>query len=149
MTSDIEVRIALARAHGPKDIFTVGALAINHFFEILAVVLIPVQIVTTLASGCLLGVFRILIVPLNAIWMCFSGLLLGTSWLWLNAPYLRPFLLVIGLIVAITAHLFVQLISNPDGPSDRYVKMALSGLWPLSWYLLKPPPEYYISADGY
>jgi len=69
-------------------------------------------------------------------------LLLGTSWLWLDAWYLRPILLVPRVLVATLADLYVMLAPEPEKDA-KYMKLSMAGEWPLTWYLIKPPAEYY------
>ena len=143
MRDDLSSRVAIARMYGPQDWFTRSALFANDVFTIICFVLIPIQIVTTAASGCLFVLTAgLMILPLMLIWLVFSRLLLGTSILWIKVPISRPLLILPGLLVAFLAHLFVQLVSNPDGPSDRAVKMLLCDAWPLTWLVLRPPVEW-------
>ncbi len=143
MGDDLSSRVAIARMYGPQDWFTRSALFANDVFSIICSVLIPVQIVTTAASGCLIALTGgIALLPLTLTWQAFSGLLLGTSILWIKVPVSRPLPILPGLLVAFPAHLFVQLVSNPDGPSDRAIKLTLCDAWPLTWLVLRPPVEW-------
>ena len=144
MREDLVSREHLARISGPQDVFTQIALSSNSIFSILSSVLLPVQIVTTAISGCLIAItLGLLVFPLTLIWQSFSGFLLATSFGWIKIPLLRPVLIVPGLLIALVAQIFVQLTANPDGPSDRYIKLLLCNIWPLSWLVLHPPHELY------
>jgi hypothetical protein len=57
--------------------------------------------VTTLTLGCLGAItFQLALIPFNIIWIAMLGWLLGTSWLWLKAPILRPVLFLPGVVTA-------------------------------------------------
>lgn len=103
--------------------------------------LVPVEVVTTAAGGCLAGLtFGLLFVVLSIIWWPFLAFLLGTSWLWLRAWYLRPILLLPGVIVALVADLYVMFTPEPEKDA-KVMKLSMADEWPLSWYLLRPPAE--------
>lgn len=72
--------------------------------------------------------------------------ILGASWLWLRAWYLRPLLLVPGVVISLLAHLYVMLAPEPERDA-KYSKLSISDEWPLTWYLLRPPAEYYERAE--
>ena len=92
-----------------------------------------------MCGGCLIALtLGLFILVLSVIWLPFAAFLLGTSWLWLKAWYLRPVLLIPGVLVAVVAHAYVML--APDSERDsKYTKLTLTDSWPLSWYLLHPP----------
>ncbi len=144
---DIEGRAALARQHGPQDIFTRAALLCVKVGSTALLILLPVQVVTTAVGGCLialtLGLFAIL---LSLIWLPFLGLLLGSSWLWLKVPLLRPILLVPGVLIALIAHAYVMLAPEPERDA-KWAKLTLAGEWPLSWLISFPPDEWYSDAS--
>ena len=95
MRDDLSSRVAIARMYGPQDWFTRSALFANDVFTIICFVLIPIQIVTTAASGCLFVLTAgLMILPLMLIWLVFSRLLLGTSILWIKVPISRPLLIL-------------------------------------------------------
>lgn len=142
--SDIELRVRMAKEHGPHDILTNIAWALAKVLAAFTLVLFPIQIVTTSIGGCLIALtFGLLILVLTVIWLPFYGLLLGTSWLWLSAWYLRPILLLPGLLVSLVAGAYVMLAPEPEKDA-KWAKLALAHEWPLSWLLIKPPPEYYL-----
>ena len=134
-------RISLAHTYAPRDIFTKVARALVLAITSALMVLTPIEIVTTAVGGCLTGcTFGLLFVVLSIIWWPFFALLLGTSWLWLRAWYLRPILLLPGVIVALLATLYVMLTPDPEKDA-KYAKLSMAEEWPLSWYLLRPPAE--------
>lgn len=143
LISDMEYRISLAKAHAPKDVLTKIAILSLKLITTIFIVLLPLQMVTTAIGGCLIAItFGILLFVLSVIWWPFMILLLGTSWLWLHAWYLRPILLVPGVLIATLADLYIMLTPDPERDS-KHAKLSIAGEWPLSWYLIKPPAEYY------
>lgn len=133
----------MASAHAPQDIFTKIARVSMAGTSVLAIPLFPIEVVTTGAGGCLIALtFGLFALVLTAIWLPFLGLLLGTSWLWLKAWPLRPILLIPGVLIATLSHVYVILAPEPERDA-KWAKLALAEEWPLSWYLMRPPPEYY------
>jgi len=140
--SDMEYRISLAHTHAPSDILTKTAILSVKVTTSIWVILVPIEVVTTFLGGCLIGLtFGVLLFVLTLIWWPFFVLLLGTSWLWLRAWYLRPILLVPGVLVSNLANLYITLAPDPEKAS-KYAKLSIAEEWPLSWYLIKPPAEY-------
>lgn len=138
MIVEMESRLAWAKIQGPQDLFTRLALFLNMLFGIARIVLVPVQIVTTTVSGLAIALtFGLLLLPLTVIWWVMIYPLLGSSFLWIKVPFLRPFL-VPCIIVAFIGATFVQLVSNPDGPTDRHTKIVLCEAWPLTWLVFRP-----------
>jgi len=141
--SDMNYRISLAKAHAPKDIFTKTATLLLKVVTWVSLILTPVEIVTTALGGCLIAItFGLFSLVLSVIWFPFLWLLLGTSWLWLRAWYLRPVLLVPGVLVSALANIYVMLAPEPEKDA-KYAKLSIAEEWPLTWYLIKPPAEYY------
>ena len=146
--SDMEYRISLAEAHAPKDILTKTATLSLKVISVVLMVLVPLEMVTTAIGGCLIALtFGILLFVLSVIWWPFLILLLGTSWLWLHAWYVRPILLIPGVLIATLAELYVMLAPDPEKDA-KHAKLSITGVWPLSWYLIRPPAEYYRGSVG-
>ena len=76
------------------------------------------------------------------IWWPFLLLLAGTSWLWLQGWFLRPVLIIPGVLISALADLYVMLAPEPE-KAGKLAKLSIAEEWPLSWYLMKPPAEYY------
>lgn len=141
--ADMEYRIRLAHAHAPADFLTKAAMLGTKVATGALVVLLPIQIVTTAVGGCLIGLtFGILTFVLTLIWWPFFGFLVGSSRLWLWAWYLRPILLLPGVIIATIADLYVMLAPEPEREA-KHAKLSITSEWPLSWYLIRPPVAYY------
>jgi hypothetical protein len=138
---DVRERIGVAKANAPADIFTKFAKMLVKFTTSLLVMLRPVSRVTTAVGGCLVVVsIGFLALPISFVWLPFYYLLSGTSWLWLQAWYLRPILLLPGVIVALIADLYVMLMPEFERGA-KITKLAICEEWPLSWYLIKPPKQ--------
>jgi hypothetical protein len=138
----------LAKEYGPKDILTLTAWVLAKSLALLSTLLLPVEMVTTAIGGCLLALtFGLLAILLTMIWLPLYALLLGTSWLWLKAWYLRPLLILPGVLVSFVADVFVMLAPEPE-KGVKWAKLALAHEWPLSWLLLRPPEEYDILAEA-
>lgn len=109
---------------------------------IVGMVLLPVQILTTLVGGCLVVLtFGLLILLLTLIWWMLIGPMLLLSLLWLEVERLRFFALVntlrfmvsiIGLPTAIIAASYVQLTPSGD-PLHRLHRINMCAVWPYSW----------------
>jgi hypothetical protein len=140
-------RISLAHTYAPKDILTKVARVLVKATTWPLILLTPIEIVTTAVGGCLIGcTFGLLSIVLSLIWWLFLAPLLGSSWLWLHAWYLRPILLLPGVIVALVADLYVMLAPEPEKDA-KFLKLAIADEWPLSWYLLRPPAEAELKGD--
>jgi hypothetical protein len=138
---DVRERIGVAKANAPADIFTKFAKMLVKFTTSLLVMLRPISRVTTAVCGCLVVVtIGFLALPISFVWLPFYYLLSGTSWLWLQAWYLRPILLLPGVIVALIADLYVMLMPEFERGA-KITKLAICEEWPLSWYLIKPPKQ--------
>ena len=137
--ADMERREQVARAYAPTDIFTRVAMVTVKLLTAFLLVILPLQLVTTCLGGCLIALtLGLFLLVLNLIWLPIFALVMGTSWLWLKAWYLRPFLLLPGIAIAVVAHAYVML--APESERDaKHAKLMLTDSWPLSWYLLRPP----------
>lgn len=133
-------RITLAHIYAPSDILTKIARLSVCGISVASIVLVPLEIVTTGIGGYLIGfTFGLGFFVLSVIWWPFLALLPGTSWLWLHAWYLRPLLLIPGVIFSALATLYIMLMPEPEKDS-KFMKLSLAGEWPLSWYLVWPHP---------
>ena len=139
--NDLRERIAVAKANGPSDIFTKLARMLVKFTTSLLVILTPISMITTAVGGCLIVVtIGFLALPILFVWSPFYILLAGTSWLWLRAWYLRPILIIPGVIIAFFADLYVMLMPDFERGS-KLTKLAICEEWPISWYLSHPPKQ--------
>ena len=138
-------QVQLARVHSPDDPFTKLALAVvRGVCTVLSVVLFPIGVITTFLGGLLIALtFGLLLIPINLIWLPIFGALSGTSWLWLHAWYLRPLLLLPGVLLATMATIFVVLTPMPEEAlrGEKALKGFLASEWPLTWLIWRGPPE--------
>jgi hypothetical protein len=120
--------------YAPRDIFTVTARVLVTGLCSILIVLGPIAMITTALGGCLAMItFGILFFVLSVIWWPFMAFLVGTSWLWLRAWYLRPILLVPGVMIAFLADLFVMLAPEPERDA-KHMKLAITGEWLLVYH---------------
>ena len=139
--NDLRERIAVAKANGPSDIFTKLARMLVKFTTSLLALLTPISLITRAVGGCLIVVtIGFLALPILFVWSPFYILLAGTSWLWLRAWYLRPILIIPGVIIAFFADLYVMLMPDFERGS-KLTKLAICEEWPISWYLSHPPKQ--------
>lgn len=69
--------------------------------NILSIPIILVQVVSTFVLGILVTVTSgLALAPLSLLWLPFLGGVLGSSWLWIKVPVMRPILLVPGVLWA-------------------------------------------------
>ena len=140
---DIDFRATFARVNSPTDFFTVLArLVVSRVTLVLAFVLWPLDSVLRLVGKGLVSVVlgMIVLMVLDLSWLPVWGTLVGTSWLWLNYPWLRPILILPGMFLAILAHIYIMLAPDPH-KNAKYPRLA--GEWPLSWMLWRPPKAYF------
>ncbi len=115
---------------------TTVAWAINQAIGFLGIVLIPVQLVTTCILGAIGSLtFGLLPLLLSIPWIVLLGLLLGTSWLWLKVPLIRPVVLVPGLVVAFVSREYAAMVPEHGDFGARLIKQNLGASWPLSYRL--------------
>ncbi|MEE9247287.1 MAG: hypothetical protein V3U79_01135 [Dehalococcoidia bacterium] len=134
----ISALIKQAISIGPKDPFTISAIAVQ---VMLSVMLFP-TIILIPPSTFLLGIgvnisFGLLLLAFSIIWMPMLGMLMGTSWLWLKVPILRPVLLLPGLAVATLARVYVSLIPDMGEHYQKVLKMGFCDSWPHSLTLYR------------
>jgi hypothetical protein len=139
--NDLEDRIRAARGNAPTDILTGFAKILVKSATSLLVVFTPFAKVTSAVGGCLI-VFSVgfLSFFVALIWLPLYYMLIGTSWLWVRAWYLRIILLLPGIVIAFIADMWVMF--TPDFRRDSGLKKrALCEEWPLSWYINNPPKQ--------
>ena len=139
--NELKERIRAAKENAPSDIFTKLAKILVKFTTSLLVNISPISNLTSTVSGCLIvltiGFFAL---PIAFFWLPFYYPLMWLSWLWLKAWYLRPLLLIPGVIIAFLGDLYVAL--TPDFErGSRITKLAICEEWPLSWNIKNPPKQ--------
>ena len=136
---DLDDRVKAARAGAPADILTKLARYLTKAITSILVILLPLAKLTSAVAGCLI-VFTIgfLSFVFLVVWLPLYHILITTSWLWLKAWYLRPILLIPGIVIAFVSDIWVLL--TPDfRRRAKQKKQAMCEEWPLSWYLVNPP----------
>lgn len=85
--------------------------------SVLAIFMIPVQLVTTLVLGILVTMtFGLLLIPLSFVWtVLFLAPLLGLSWLWRKVPFLRILLGCVDIPIPVIGDIYVSLIPTAKG----------------------------------
>jgi hypothetical protein len=101
---------------------------------ILAFVVVPAQVITTLIFGIAVSLtFGLLLLPLSLIWMVLYFPMLGLSWVCNRIPALRDAVGIIFLPWVIVADVFVCLIPSMGELESRAAKMMLCDSWPFTW----------------
>ncbi len=137
----MEALVRSVVAHGPQDRLTLVAHRTVKVVCLACVALAPVAVITTAIGGALIAMtLGLLAVIIALIWYPFALVLLATSWLWLNLRYLRPLLLVPGVIMAFLATVFLTVTPDPHR-EQKHAKLCLANEWPFSWHLVNPPAK--------
>ena len=107
---------------------------LNVIIGILSIIVIPVQLVTTLVLGLLVQLtFGLLLLPFSLVWVvCFFGPLLGLSWLWQHARVLRFPLALLGVPLAVLGNTYTVLLPSMGETDSRISKLMLCSTWPFS-----------------
>ena len=130
--------INIALTTGPRDPLTRAAYAANTILRMLLFPIILLVPIVTFVLGLLIQIsFGILLLPLSIIWMAFFAMLWGTSWLWIRAWYLRPFLLVPGVFIAVLADVYVSFVPDMGEKYQKILKMGLCDSWPYSYLVFE------------
>jgi hypothetical protein len=102
---------------------------------ILAIIVLPVQIVTTLVLGVAVSIsFGLLLIPISAIWIVVLWApLIGLSWIGSKVPLLRELVGIVGLPIALTANTYVCIMPSMGEFESRAAKLTFTRTWPYSW----------------
>lgn len=108
---------------------------IHILISITAIVVIPVQIITTFVLGLIVSItFGLLLIPISAIWMVlFLYPLLGLSYVYEKVVFLRPFIAIVGIPLAVLGDTYVSLMPSMGEKESRYEKLILCQTFPYSW----------------
>lgn len=137
--SDEIVNRLVFEAHeiGPKGPLTASAHVLNSALNL--VLFLPLLVLTpvcTFVLAILVSIsFGTLLMLFSAIWLPFLGILLGSSWLWVNIPILRPILLLPGVVIAVVTDAYVCLIPDMGEKYQKLVKLAICDNWPSSYII--------------
>lgn len=115
---------------------------LNVLLVITALLVVPVQLITTLVLGLLVFLsFGILLIPISLIWILLSFPMIGASWLSAKIGWLRNPVGLLGIPWAIVANTFVALMPSMGEFESRAAKLMLTESWPYSW-------EYWMFLTG-
>ncbi len=107
---------------------------LNTILTIFTVVVVPLQIVTTLVLGLAVTVtFGLLLLPISSIWALLLFPMVGLSWICNKVPALRNVIGIIFIPWAVIANIFVALMPSMGELENRASKLMLSGSWPYTW----------------
>ena len=127
-----------AQTVGPQCLLTKAAYMMNMILRMLLFPKFLLMPIVTLVLGLLVSIsFGILLLPLSIIWMAFFAILLGTSWLWIRAWYLRPFLLVPGVFIAVIADLYTSFVPDMGEKYQKILKLTICNEWPYSYLVFE------------
>lgn len=102
---------------------------------ITAIIVIPIQFITTSILGLLVNLtFGLLLIPLSIVWVIiFYGPLLGLSYLYEKIFFLRPLIALIGIPLAVIADTYVALMPSMGEIESRCEKMIICQTFPYTW----------------
>lgn len=107
---------------------------------ILSIPTMILQIFTTLVLGLLdMITFGLALVPFIGVLWLLNILTVGTSWLWLNIPISRPFILIPGSIFAAVQASYTALLPYAGDWDSRAEDLATAQAWPRSIHVQQLP----------
>jgi hypothetical protein len=112
---------------------------LSALLSIVAIVVIPVQMVTTFILGLLVSVsFGALLFPISFIWMVlFYMPLIGLSYVYEHVSVLKLPVAIVGIPLALLADIYVALMPSMGEVDSRYQKMVVCQVFPYTWRLLQ------------
>jgi hypothetical protein len=107
---------------------------LSFLIGITAFVVVPVQIITTLVLGLLVGItFGLLLIPISLIWIFLAFPMVVASWMTAKIGWLRNPIGLLGIPWAVVANTFVALMPSMGEIENRAAKLMLIESWPYSW----------------
>jgi len=112
---------------------------ISIIISITAILIIPIQIITTFVLGLLVTLtFGLLLVPISLIWTAlFLTPLLGLSKVYERIPILRFPISIIGISIAVLGNIYTAIMPSMGEVESRYVKMVICQTFPYSWRFMQ------------
>lgn len=109
------------------------------FISITAVIVIPIQMITTFVLGILVTLtFGLLLIPISLIWVVlFFGPLLGLSYVYERIAILKPILSVVGIPLAVLGNIYVALMPSMGEWESRFEKMIICQTFPYTWRYMR------------
>jgi hypothetical protein len=110
---------------------------ISIIISITAILVIPVQIITTFVLGLLVSipfVGFLLLLPISLVWVVlFWGPLLGLSYVYEIIALIRPVIAIIGIPLSVVGNTYVALMPSMGEMDSRYAKMVICQTFPYTW----------------
>jgi hypothetical protein len=108
---------------------------ISAFVAITAIIVVPIQLITTFILGLLVKLtFGLLLIPFSIIWVIlFLGPLLGLSYVYERVVITRPFVAIVGIPLAILGDIYVALLPSMGELDSRYSKMIFCQTFPYTY----------------
>jgi len=111
---------------------------LNAILTISAVVVVPLQIITTIVLGLAVTVtFGLLLLPISLIWALLLFPMVGLSWVCNKTPALRDVIGIVFIPWAVIANTFVALMPSMGEMENRASKLMLCGSWRVAPMILR------------
>jgi hypothetical protein len=113
-------------------------IIIRLIIAITAFIVIPIQIITTFVLGLFVSLtFGLLLLPISLIWTILFFPLLGLSYVYEKVVILRPFISIIGILLAVIGNTYVALMPSMGEMDSRYEKLILCLTFPYTWRFIQ------------
>ena len=148
--TDIPARLRYALKFAPTDILTLFSMFVmKHCCSAIAMIVWPFDLVLKgtlgflLKGGCVFVWGMLILMILDLVWMSIWMLVMLSSSAWIKMRWMRPILVIPGLVLALAAYIFVSLAPDPQKNSEYHI---LIKSWPMSWRVWSPKEEYFKGA---
>lgn len=148
--TDIPARLRYALRFAPSDALTLFAMFIMRVCcSGVATVAWPFELVLKgtvgflLKGGCVFVWGMLILMILDLFWIAIWTLLILSSWAWIKMQWMRPLLIIPGLIFALFSYIVVALAPDPQKNNEYHI---LVKCWPMSWRVWNPKEEYFKGA---
>ena len=134
----VSALVAEATRIGPQDPLTIFAYGLNTVCRLLLLPTLLLIPLVTAVLGLLVAItFGLLLLPLSLLWMPIFGFLIGSSWLWIRAWYVRPLILILGVVIAILGNLYTSFVLDMGEKYQKVLKIGLCDSWPHSYNVFR------------
>jgi len=105
---------------------------ISIIISITAIIIIPIQFITTFIGGILVSLtFGLLLMPLSLIWtILFMSPLIALSYIYEKIYIARPIVSIVGIPLAVSGDIFTCLIPSMGEMESRYIKLIICQTFP-------------------
>jgi hypothetical protein len=112
---------------------------ISILIGIAAIVVIPIQLITTFILGLLVRLtFGLLLIPFSLVWIVlFLGPILGLSYVYERIAIIRPLASIMGIPLAVAGDIYVALLPSMGEWDSRFQKMVVCQTFPYTWSFLQ------------